>query len=303
MKENSYLVVKSNHLIESSYKLSLVEMKLISKLTSCIKKEDENFKVYKFKVKDLIEEFSLWKNNYKEIDKASEKLLSRVLTIKKEDWGFLKINFLSSFEYKKQDASIELCFDPKLRPYLLQIKSFFTSYSLKNIVSLKSFYSIRIYEILKQYQAVWERTISLLQLQEILGNKSYKYWMFKQRVLIKAQEELKNHSDIDFTFIEIKNWRKVESIKFLINQSQKPNPKRKLLLKDEKLALDKIQKEKDFYEKEELQQRESINKNLEKKRFVSNWIKENPKEYESLLNELKEVYLVRSHIQKEIIKI
>lgn len=48
-KKNS-LIVKSNHLIESSYKLGLTEMKIISKLTSTIQKDDTDFKVYTFKV-------------------------------------------------------------------------------------------------------------------------------------------------------------------------------------------------------------------------------------------------------------
>ena len=104
MKKNSKqssLIVKSNHLIESSYKLGLTEMKIISKLTSSIQKDDTDFKIYSFKVWELVSDLQLWKNNRKELESASDKLLSKTLTIKKENWWFSKLNFLSSFEYKK----------------------------------------------------------------------------------------------------------------------------------------------------------------------------------------------------------
>jgi hypothetical protein len=59
MKKDNSLIVKSNHLIESSYKLGLTEMKIISKLTATIKKEDKDFKVYKFKTGELLHDLQL----------------------------------------------------------------------------------------------------------------------------------------------------------------------------------------------------------------------------------------------------
>jgi hypothetical protein len=55
----SSLIVKSNHLIESSYKLGLTEMKIISKLTASIKKNDTDFQVYSFKVGELVHDLQL----------------------------------------------------------------------------------------------------------------------------------------------------------------------------------------------------------------------------------------------------
>jgi len=302
-KKNS-LIVKSNHLIESSYKLGLTEMKIISKLTSTIQKDDTDFKVYTFKVWELVNDLQLWKNNHKELENASDKLLSRTLTIKKDDWWFLKLNFLSSFEYKKNEWIIELCFDPKLKQYLLQLKTFFTSYTLRNIIQLKSSHSIRIYELLKQYEAIWERQIKIEALKLILGlNKhQYKYAMFKKRVILQAQYELEKYTDIFFEFHEIKEGRKVVAIKFIIH-NQKQTTSQKLLLKDEKIALKKRLKEQDFYKKEDEKLQQSLKQDLYKKQLVSAWIDKNPSKYKKLLDEKWEVYIVRAFIQKEILKI
>lgn len=303
-KKANSLIVKSNHLIESSYKLGLTEMKIISKLISNIKKDDKDFHVYTFKTGELLHDLQLWKNNYKELDIASDKLLSRTLSIKKENGGLLKVNFLSSFEYKKMDGIIELSFDPKLKDYLLQLKSFFTSYTLQNIVSLKSYHSIRIYELLKQYEPIWVREISLSWLKHILGleENQYKYFMFKKRVLLNAQYELEKYTDIFFDFEEIKEGRKVVSIKFTIH-NQKKIKSNKLLLKDEKIAKAKIKKEHDFYQKEDDKLKKSLQKELDKKALVSAWISKNKPEYEKLLGEMWEVYLVRGYVQREILKI
>ena len=303
-KANSSLIVKSNHLIESSYKLGLTEMKIISKLTSAIQKDDKDFKVYRFKTGELLNDLQLWKNNYKELDIASDKLLSRTLTIKKDNWNILKINFLSSFEYKKQDWIIELCFDPKLKDYLLQLKSFFTSYTLRNIVSLKSYHSIRLYELLKQYEAIWEREIRVDALKTILGldKHQYRYYMFKKRVILQAQYELEKYTDIFFEFHEIKEGRKVVAIKFIIH-NQKQTTSQKLLLKDEKIALKKRLKEQDFYKKEDEKLQQSLKQDLYKKQLVSAWIDKNPSKYKKLLDEKWEVYMVRAFIQRELLKI
>ena len=45
------LIRKSNFLIEASYKLSLVEQRIVMVLASMIKQEDDEFKKYLLKIK------------------------------------------------------------------------------------------------------------------------------------------------------------------------------------------------------------------------------------------------------------
>ena len=115
-------------------------------------------------------------------------------------------------------------FDPFLRPYLLELKREFTSYKLENVVQLKSTYAIRIYELLKQYEKIQERTFLFKDLRKLLGAEDIypAYGNFKQRVLMPAQKELKAKTDISFKLEEIKSGRRVTKIKFII-ESVKQN--------------------------------------------------------------------------------
>ena len=91
------------------------------------------------------------------------------------------------------------------------------------MVKLKSSYAIRIYELLKQYEKLHERTFLLTDLRKMLGVEDIypAYGNFKQRVLVSAQKELKKKTDITFEIEEIKSGRRVTKIKFLISTTNK----------------------------------------------------------------------------------
>jgi len=106
-----------------------------------------------------------------------------------------------------------------LKPFLLHLKERFTNYRLANIVQLKSRFSIRLYELLKQYEKIGKRTFGLYDLRTTLGieDDQYKqYTDFRKRVIQVAENELKEKTDISFTFKEHRASKKVDSITFTI---------------------------------------------------------------------------------------
>lgn len=131
----------------------------------------------------------------------------------------VNVSWLSSSAYSKGSGIIRLCFDPKLKRFLLQLKSHFTNYRLENVVQLKSQYSIRIYELLKQYEKIGQRVFLLEELREILGIEEGEYVLygnFKQKVLLVAQKELKGKTDLSFELEEIKVGHGVGKLRFYI---------------------------------------------------------------------------------------
>ncbi len=70
-----------------------------------------------------------------------------------------------------QDSAkfIDVSFHPVMKPFLLSLKSHFTAYDARNILKLPSTYSIRIYELLKQYERIGQRRFDLQELKEIIG--------------------------------------------------------------------------------------------------------------------------------------
>lgn len=215
----SNLIVKHNDFVAANYNLTLTEIKIIAKLSSMIQKDDEDFKRYTFTAKELIEELKL--NNYHDLKNSIYRLISRIVIIKTEN-STLVTTFLSSAEYFK-NSTIQLCFDAKLKQYLLQLKENFTMYQFENVVALSSVYAIRIYELCKQYEKIKERTIEIEELKEMfkIQDKYKKYNDFKQKVLKIAEREINEKTDINISFEEIKTSRKVTSIKFLIEKKEK----------------------------------------------------------------------------------
>ncbi|HDR7383803.1 TPA: replication initiation protein [Bacillus toyonensis] len=161
---------------------------------------------------------------YTELSKITKELLSKVIEIRAGE-ELIQVSWLSSAIYNKNKGTIDLRFDPLLKPFLLELSSKFTSYRLANVVKLKSTYSIRIYELLKQYEHIKERTISLENLRYYLDaiDTYPNYANFKQRVLKPSQKELNQKTDISFEFEEIKLGRKVEKIRFIIQSQKRKN--------------------------------------------------------------------------------
>lgn len=221
--DKSYVVTKANTLITANYDLSLQEQKLILTLASMVQPTDEEFKEYEFKIKDFMTLLGIeTQTKYTEIPKITKELMKKVFEIK-EGKDIVQLSWLSSARYKTGEGLVILKFDSSLKPYMLQLKELYTSYKLENILSLKSKYSLRLFEILKsnQFKKCWQ--IDLVELRKLLGatEKSYSiYQNVKNRIIIQAQKELKGKTDINFAFEEIKTGRKVTALKFYIHSNK-----------------------------------------------------------------------------------
>ncbi len=80
-------------------------------------------------------------------------------------------------------------------------------YDMKHVLNISSSNSIRMYELLKAYEGVGKRVFDVEELKEILGvDEKYnnRYYNFKKRIILQAQKDLTEHTDINFTFKESK---------------------------------------------------------------------------------------------------
>lgn len=218
------LVVQSNSLIESSYTLSVSEQKIILAVVSMINPQDKDFKKYTFKISDFMSLAGIEdKSTYKRIRDLSKGLMEKVIQIRKPK-SILYVNWFSSAEYFEGEGYVEIQISPKLKPYYLGLKEKFTQYQIKHVLQLKSFYSIRVYELLKQYEKLGERTFEVDELKVLLGislNVYKLYTDFRKNVLLVAQKELCSKADISFTYKELKKGKKIEKIRFSIYKNEK----------------------------------------------------------------------------------
>jgi len=217
------VIRKANDLIEARYKLSLAQQRIILYLNAQIKPWDKDFQDYNISVMDFCNYLEIDPcNAYQEFLNISDSLVGKTLKIRKGE-NTIVTAWLSSAIYHNDEGMITLKFSPELREFLLELGGRFTSYSYNDVKHLRSTYSYRIYELLKQYKNYKERTFDLDELKDIfqINNCYSRYSDFKKDVILIAQRELLQKADIYFEFEEIKRNRKIVRIRFLIY----PNPK------------------------------------------------------------------------------
>lgn len=239
--DKDYIVTKSNYFImNSSYDLSLEEQKVILTLASMVQPEDEDFKTYKFRIAEFMTLLGVEdKSKYTEIPKITKELMKKVFEIE-EGNRLIQTAWLSGAIYEKGTGCVELTFSSFLKPYMLKLSNMFTQYKLANILSMKSKYSPRIYEILKcnEFKKQGFIEIKVDDLRKLIkaDNVYPKYNDFKRYIIERTERELKKISDISFEFEEIKTGRKVTSLKFYI----KSNKSTKAKVRKEPTALDEV---------------------------------------------------------------
>ncbi len=234
---NKTEVIKSDTIVRARYRLNPLSLKFITVLIAGLKRSDDINQIYSFSVKEFKELTGLKRKDlYWAVKEAVREILEKPLYIPKDEDSnsFLMLNWVASAEYKEGEGVVEFEISKKLRPYLLSLKERFLKYKLENILSLANGYSIRLYEILKdwlemnkRYGKKAEKIVSLEEFRETLEiPKGYKYGNIKERILEKAKRDLAKKTDITFTYEEIKTGRKVTHIKFIITDN--PNSGKKL---------------------------------------------------------------------------
>lgn len=244
------LIRKSNKLVEARYKFDIWEMRVFVKMLTLIRPEDQDFAQYRINSTEIIHDFGLYDNGsiYKSIKEGAEKLLTKQVEIERIDEEGrkkrIKANLISSTESfvdENDGTDIILKFDPELRRHLLDLKEKYLTYDVRNILKLTSVYSIRIYELLKQYEGMIDeakqgyakRKFSIDELKKVLGIEEGEYQLyghFKNKIILKAQKDLESETDIRFEIEEEKSSRKIVSIIFLIyrnTKNSKKEPKQK----------------------------------------------------------------------------
>lgn len=221
------VVNQSNKLTECRQRLSANQNKLIYAVAGLVQPGDKDFKTYRIKIKDVIEYLDLQgKGSYKQIQETTLSLIGQTVEVWDEG-GYLQTTIISSARYPKGSGYIEIRLSPEMKPYLLDLNDGrFTKASTATIGKLRSAYSIRIYLLLKQYLPIGHRQLTLNWMRERFGIRSdeyIKYANFKQKIILRAQEELSEKAEITFDFEEIKEGKKVVAIKFYIRKNQPQN--------------------------------------------------------------------------------
>ncbi len=152
LKEN-LLCKKSNFLISSMYRSSLLENKMLA-LALATAYEEEDRIVAKLPVSEL--KVILNKNNgkkvsgsfYTQLKSVADEMTGRKLFVEnKENKSFAFINLVNSASYR--DGIFTVKFDSDLKDYILNLQGNYTNLDIAILMSFDKMYSYRLYELLK----------------------------------------------------------------------------------------------------------------------------------------------------------
>ena len=210
-----------NKFIEAKLDLKTAEeLKIFGIVVAQIDTEDEDFKAYEIKIKEL-EALTGKKKNEKQLKQLADKMLRKTFYIY-DEYGWTGWTLFNKIRYIRNEAKIIISFHPDLKPYLLKLKNNFTKINLLNYINLQSGYAMKLYLLLKQYQTIGKRKFDIDKLKEILQTpKSYKdFRSFKIKVLNIAKKEINTKTDLEIEWeITKKARKKVTEIEFTIKST------------------------------------------------------------------------------------
>lgn len=220
-------VRKSNVFVDGRYRFNLQEQKILLQVISKIRMDEKEFSSYFVSWAELKKISNNYLDSSKKVDDSCEKLKNKTIKIKK---GNIEDNFgfLSGWT-TTPGQGVHFRIDPGMKSMLLDLleEGNFTLYNLECAMALNSAHSIRFYEILKSQQ--WKKQPVVLTLDQIkwsldIDKESPTYsdfGTFRVHILEKSQKAFKKHTDIVFTYVPIKEGRRVVSLEITVKENTK----------------------------------------------------------------------------------
>jgi len=194
-------VTQSNRLIEASHTLTLNEKRLILAAASMIdpRKPLPKDGFFTVRADSFAEVFGLDVSNaYEALNDAANRLFERDIRRYAKGKIVERMRWVFHVKYKEGQGCVDLGFSPTVLPHLTMLNKEFTSYQLKQIGSLSSFYAIRLYELMSQFHKLGQRECTLVQLRQMfdLGDKYPNVKDLRRWVLEPALRELNIGTDL-----------------------------------------------------------------------------------------------------------
>ena len=231
--EKQVVVVKSNKLIEASYRLDLIEQRIILYAIVEARETQQGLSdgFVTLEAKRFAAMFGMDESNtYGQLKEAMDTLFGRYIVVHDihPESGCArvsKVRWISTASYIDGAGAVQLRFATDMLPYITRLETEFTSYRLEKIGRMTSVNAVRMYELLVQYLSIGKREFGISQLKETLGMEGrYKAIKdFKKDVLDMAVSQINEHSDIRVSYTQRKTGRTVTHLIFAIKPEPRPD--------------------------------------------------------------------------------
>ncbi len=232
--KKSELVVKSNRLVEASYRLGLNEQRIIL-YSICRCREEQKGLFPDLPVTITADSFakqfpSVGRGNvYQQLKDAMDALYERSVTIHDIDPAsgharVKKTRWISEGAYVDGAGNVQVIFTPEVIKYITRLEAEFTSYQLEKVGHMTSAHAVRIYELLAQHRDIGNRTLNLAWLRDTLQIAPDEYKLttnFIRKVIEVAVDQINKHSDLTVSYKPVKTGRAITDFAFKIKDKDR----------------------------------------------------------------------------------
>lgn len=165
-----YCVVSANDLIKGKQRMTIQESKLLYIAISQVVKEDKDFKTYTTTIPELAEFLDISpKNIYRDIESICTSLLQRVVKIQINNKKWKAFQWVNCASFDNGVLTLRLSDD--IKPYLLELEKHYSQFLLSTLLTFKSYYASRIYQLLvcdMKGKEEFEKTLTIDELRDFL---------------------------------------------------------------------------------------------------------------------------------------
>lgn len=228
MDTNNY-VVQSNEVISGKQSLSLNSAKLLRSAIMQIKPEDKELKPYIVTIPELSKLLNIPRQDlHRDIDKITDEIMKNPLYLREEKGNkirWVKFAWVKTCKYDSEQG-VYITLNDDMKPLLLNLKSQYTQYTLDSVLTMKSVYAIRIFELLQSKIMVKVLPKNgediFLSIEEIRTacdciDKIKNFSAFREKVIDRAVEEINEKTMYHVKYADVRKGRRISGFMFNVN--------------------------------------------------------------------------------------
>ncbi|MEJ1343593.1 MAG: replication initiation protein [Candidatus Sedimenticola sp. (ex Thyasira tokunagai)] len=226
-KPDSNLATQSNVLVEASYRMSVPAKRVMLMLLSQIHpgQKDVTGKI-KIEAVDYAERTGVATHQaYVDIKKGCRELMRIIITThnpkEKTSEECVVVQWM---KYHDNQGWLEATFTQWISPYIHYLtKIGYTTIAVDDALRFRRFYTIRLYELMMQFNSTGERHITIENLRSAFQIEDGKYSRFidlKNRVIDPSVNEIEKKTGWQISWDRVKSGRTITGLSFVFEKKQ-----------------------------------------------------------------------------------
>lgn len=213
-KSSQYLpddkvATQRNDLLRGQQSFSLIQKRIFALAIKQISRDDDKLEMYTVKIKDLVDAGGS-PDIFNKIEEEKNKLMGKKVHKKEPIPGSDKPeitswNMITKANHNPGEGTLSIQIHDEIKDMLLQLKEQgnFTPVPVAEMMACRSSYGQRIYELLYSQRwkgGTWEVSVEDLRFTLSVEDKYKNFSDFRRYILIKAQKDLQEHTNMRFDF-------------------------------------------------------------------------------------------------------